>query len=78
MRLDQRSIDLLGIDDAELLAHGLDQTAQAEIALAPQQTPAGAHNERQRFGGEGVAGRPGHRLIVKTLAPWTLDALTDA
>ena len=34
MRLDQRSIDLLGIDDAELLAHGLDQTAQAEIARA--------------------------------------------
>lgn len=52
--LDEDAVDLLEIDEAGLVAHGFDQGTDAEVAGAAQQPLAGADDEREGFGGEGV------------------------
>ena len=54
MRLNEHAVDLFQIDDAGLVTHGFDERGHAEIFRAPQQSFAGAHNESERVGGEGV------------------------
>ena len=59
MGLDENAVDLLEIDGADLVAHGFEQAAQAEVAGAAQQALAGAHDQRERFRGEGVVAQAG-------------------
>jgi hypothetical protein len=54
MRLDENAVDLLEINYAGLVAHRFQEAADAQIARTAQKSLAGAHNERQRLGGEGV------------------------
>jgi hypothetical protein len=48
--LNEDVVDLFEVDGADLVAHGLDERAQAEIARAAQQALGGANDE-----GRGVA-----------------------
>ena len=57
--LDEDAVDLLEIDDAGLVAHGFQERAQAEVAGAAQQAFAGADDERERIGREGVVAEAG-------------------
>lgn len=54
MRLDEHAVDLFEIDNARLVADGLDEGGDAEIFCASQKAFAGAHDEGERFGGERV------------------------
>src|SRR5271165_6347191 len=54
MGLNEDPVDLLEIDGADLIAHGLDQRTEAEIAGAAQQALGGADNEGQGVRGEGI------------------------
>ena len=54
MGLNEDAIDLFEIHDARLVADGFNQTTDTQIAGAAQQTFAGADDERQGIGGEGV------------------------
>jgi len=47
MGLNENAVDLLEIDGADLVAHGLDQRTEAEIAGAAQQALGGADDECQ-------------------------------
>ena len=58
MRLHEHAVDLFKIHGADLVAHGLDERAQAEVAGAPQEPLAGAHDEAERLGREGVVAQP--------------------
>ncbi len=59
MGLDEDAVDLFEIDGADLVAHGFDQGTEAEIASATQESSAGANDERQRLGGEGIVAETG-------------------
>ena len=65
MGLNEDPVDLLEIDGADLIAHGLDQRTEAEIAGAAQQAFAGTNDERQRFGGEGVVAQAGAVELIQ-------------
>ena len=54
MGLHEDAVDLLQIDDAGLIADGLDERAKAEIFGATQQALARTHDEGERVLGEGV------------------------
>ena len=54
VRLDKDAVDLLEIDGAGLVADGFEEGTQTKIACAPEQAFAGADDERQGLGGEGV------------------------
>jgi len=53
------------VDDAGLVADGLDEGAQAEVAGAAQQAFAGADDEGERFRGEGVVAEAGVVELVE-------------
>jgi hypothetical protein len=57
--LDEHVVDLLEIDDAGLVSHGLDEGAEAEVAGAAQEAFAGAGDEGHGFLGEGVVAQAG-------------------
>ena len=59
MGLDEHAVDLFQIDGAGLIAHGLDERGHAEIFGPAEQTFAGAHNESERVGREGVVAEAG-------------------
>ena len=59
MGLNEDAVDLLEIDDADLVAHGFDERAQAQVAGAAQQALAGADDEGQGVRGEGVVAQAG-------------------
>src|SRR6266404_347376 len=52
--LNEDPVDLLEIDDADLIAHSLDQRTEAEISGAAQQALGGADDEGQGVRREGV------------------------
>jgi hypothetical protein len=52
--LNEHTVDLFEIDDAHLIAHGLNEGGQTEIAGAPQQARSGTDDEGQSVGREGV------------------------
>lgn len=54
MRLDEHAVDLPEINHAGLVAHRFQEAADAQIARPAQESLARAHDERQRFGSEGV------------------------
>lgn len=54
MRLHEDAVNLFEIDDTGLIADGFDQRGDAEIFGSTQQPFAGAHDEGERVGGEGV------------------------
>jgi len=56
---------LLKIDDAGLVAHGLDEGAQTEVAGAAQESLAGAGDEGHGFGSEGVVAQAGAVELVE-------------
>jgi hypothetical protein len=59
MRLNEDAVDLLEIHDAGLVSDGFDERAEAQVAGAAQQTFAGAHDQGQGFGREGVVAETG-------------------
>ena len=65
MRLDKHAIDLFEVHDAGLVTDGFDQCAETEIASAAQQSFAGADDERQRFGREGVVTETGAVQLIQ-------------
>jgi len=62
MGLHEHAVDLFQIDGAGLIADRFDERRYAEIFCAPQQAFAGAHNEGERFGGEGVVAEPARSI----------------
>jgi hypothetical protein len=54
VRLNEDAVDLLEIDGAGLVADGFEQRAQAEVFGAAQEALAGAHDQGEGVGGEGV------------------------
>ena len=65
MGLDEDAVDLFEVHDAGLIADGFDERAQAEIAGASQQAFAGADDEREGFGGEGVVTETGAIQLIQ-------------
>ena len=65
MRLHEHAIDLLESHDFGLVQHGLNQTAQAQIAPLAQHPFAGAHDQVQRVLGEGVVTQPATVQLVQ-------------
>jgi hypothetical protein len=65
MGLDEHPVDLFEVHDAGLVADGFDERAEAQVAGAPQQAFAGAHNESQGFGREGVVAQAGAVELVE-------------
>ena len=63
--LDEDAVDLFEVHDAGLVADGFDQRAQAQVAGAAQKAFAGADDEGQGFGGEGVVAQPGAVELVE-------------
>jgi hypothetical protein len=59
MRLDEHAVDLFQVDAAGLVAHRLDEGREAEVFRAAQKSFAGAHDEGERVGGEGVVAQAG-------------------
>jgi len=59
MGLDEHAVDLFEIDDAGLIADGLDERRHTEVFSSAQKPFAGAHDESERIGGEGVVAQPG-------------------
>jgi hypothetical protein len=56
---------LLEVHDTGLGAHGLDERAQAEVAGASQESLAGADDEGEGLGGEGVVAQAGAVELVE-------------
>jgi len=54
MGLDEDAVDLFEVHDAGLVAHGFDEAADAQVAGATQQAFAGADDQCECFGREGV------------------------
>jgi len=54
MGLDEDAVDLFAVHDPDLVAHGLDQGTQAEVAGAAQQAIAGTDDQGQGLGTEGM------------------------
>ena len=52
-------VDLFEVHDAGLVAHGFDERAQAEVAGAAQEALAGADDQGQGLGAEGVVAQAG-------------------
>lgn len=59
MGLNEDVVDLLELDGADLVAHGFDQRAQAQVAGAAQQALGGADDQGQGVGAEGVMAQAG-------------------
>ena len=59
MGLDEHPVDLFEVHDAGLVADGFDEGTEAQVAGAAQQAFAGADNECQGFGREGVMAQAG-------------------
>jgi hypothetical protein len=59
MGLQEHAIDLLEIDEASLIANGLEQRTDAEVAGATQEALAGTDDQVQGLGGEGVVSQAG-------------------
>ena len=59
MGLNEYAVDLFEIDDADLVAHGFDEAAQAQVAGAAQEAFAGADDQGQRLRREGVVAQAG-------------------
>src|SRR6266566_8378763 len=59
MRLNEDVIDLLEINDAGLVAHRFNEGAQAKVAGAAQKPFAGADDQREGFGREGIVTQTG-------------------
>jgi hypothetical protein len=58
VRLQEDAVDLLEVDDASLVAHGLQERSQAQIAGATQEAIAGTDDQGEGFLGEGVDSLP--------------------
>ncbi len=65
MGLEEDAVDLFEVDGAGLVAHGFDERAQAQVAGAAQEAFAGADDEREGFGGEGVVAQAGAVELVE-------------
>ena len=65
MGLDEDAVDLFEVHDAGLVADGFDERAQTQVAGAAQQAFAGADDEGQGFGGEGVVAQAGAVELVQ-------------
>jgi hypothetical protein len=85
MGLDEHPVDLFEVHDAGLVADGFDERAEAQVAGAPQQAFAGAHNESQGFGREGVVAQAGAVELVENerfdgfgSEPWQEGRVSDA
>ena len=59
MGLHEDAVDLLQIDGARLIAHGLDQSSQTQIFRPAQEALAGAHDQGERVLGEGIVAEAG-------------------
>ena len=71
MGLDEDAVDLFEVHDAGLVADGFDERAQAQVAGAAQQAFAGADDEGQGFGREGVVAQAGAvELVEDELLRW--------
>jgi hypothetical protein len=55
--LEQDTVDLLEIDAFGLVAHGFEQTGQAQVAGPTQEAIGGADEEIKRVGGKGAMGQ---------------------
>ena len=65
MGLDEHAVDLFEVHDAGLVADGFDERAQAQVAGAAQQAFAGADDQGQGFGREGVVAQAGAVELVE-------------
>src|SRR4029077_14793356 len=54
VRLKEDTVDLLEVDEASLVADGFDERTQAEVTGAAQESFAGAHDQGQGIGSEGI------------------------
>ena len=65
MGLDEDAVDLFEVHDAGLVADGFDERAQAQVAGAAQESFAGADDQGQGVGGEGVVAQAGAVELVQ-------------
>ena len=64
MRLNKDAVDLFDIHDAGLVADSFFECAETQVAGATQETFAGAHDQGQRFGREGVVTQAGSVQLI--------------
>ena len=76
MGLDEHAVYLFQINRADLVAHGLDQRGDAEVFGAAQKSVAGAHDEGERVGGEGVVAKGGAVEFGQYVKPGAKRVLT--
>src|SRR5438034_8328822 len=57
--LNEDAVDLFEVHGADLVAHRLDQSAEAEVASAAQEALGGTDDEGQRVGAKGVVPQAG-------------------
>ena len=65
MGLNEDAVDLFKVHDAGLVADGFDERTQAQVAGAAQEAFAGADDEGQGFGGEGVVTQTGAIQLIE-------------
>jgi len=65
MGLDEHAIDLFEIDEAGLVTHRFDERTEAEVSGATQESLAGANDQGQGFGAEGVVAEAGAVELVE-------------
>jgi hypothetical protein len=76
--LNKHTIDLFKIDHAGLIADGLNEGADAQVAGAVQQAFSGANDQSQRFLGEGVVTQTGTIQLAQNESFGGLHGLVEA
>jgi hypothetical protein len=76
--LKQDAIDLFEVDDFGSITYGLEQRAHAQVSGSAQNALAGAHDEVERFRGEGTyPRRRGGSVLMARLTSYGISEVSS-